>query len=252
MNVLKALKVTNPPLLFQYLTKDCRPITTKSRRHSNADCRFISTEIRRLLAEGIIEPSTSPWRAQVVVTSNENHKKRMCIDYSQTINKFTLLDGYPLPRMKDVINKVSQYHVFSTLDLKNAYHQVELPKEARIYAAFEADGQLFQFTRLPFGLKNAVPCFQRIIDRIIKENDCVGTYAYLDNITFGGKTQENTTKTCKDFWMWWKNTISLSTKVNVFFLLLALICWDTKLRAEHSNRIQSVLNQYWKSQFLII
>ena len=113
----------------------------------------------------IIEPSTSPWRAQVLVTSNENHKKRMCIDYSQTINKFTLLDGYPLRRMQDVINKVSQYRVFSTLDLKNAYHQVELSQEARIYTAFAADGQLFQFTRLPFGLKNAVPCFQSIIDR---------------------------------------------------------------------------------------
>ena len=107
LNLLKALKVTNPPLLFQYLTKDCRPIATKSRRHSNADCRFISIEIRRLPAEGIIEPSTSP-RAQVVVTSNENQKKRMYIDYSQTINKFTLLDGFPLPQMQDVINKVSQ------------------------------------------------------------------------------------------------------------------------------------------------
>ena len=174
LNVLKGLKVTNPPLLFQFLTKDCRPIATKSRRHSNADCRFISTEIRRLLAEEIIEPSTSPWRAQVVVTSNENHKKRMCIDYSQTINKFTLLDGYPLPQMQDVINKVSQYRVFSTLNLKNVYHQVELPKEARICTAFDADGQLFQFTGLLFGLKNAVPCFQRIIDRIIKETIAKG------------------------------------------------------------------------------
>ena len=61
--------------------------------------------------------------------------------------------------MQDVINKVSQYHVFSTLDLKNAYRQVELLKEARIYTAFEADEQLFQFMHLPFGLKNAVPCF---------------------------------------------------------------------------------------------
>ena len=102
--------------------------------------------------------------------------------------------------MQDVINKVSQYRVFSTLDLKNAYHQVELPKEIRIYTAFEAD-EPFQFTRLPYGLKNAVPCFQRIIDRIIKENDCEGTYAYLDNITVGGKLKKNTTKTCKDFLM---------------------------------------------------
>ena len=78
--------------------------------------------------------------------------KRMCIDYSQTINKFTLLDRYPLPQMQDLINKVSQYLAFSRLDLKNAYHQVELPKKARIYTAFEANGQLFQFTPFPFEL----------------------------------------------------------------------------------------------------
>ena len=71
-----------------------------------------------------------------------------------------------------------------------AYHQVELPKEARIYTSFEADGQLFQFTHLPFGLKNAVPFFQRIIDRIIIENDCGGTYAYIDNIIVGGTRQK--------------------------------------------------------------
>ena len=147
-------------------------------------------ETKRLLLEGIIERSNSPWRAQVVVTTNENYKKRMCIDYSQTVNKFTLLDGYPLPRLQDVVNKVSQYNVFSTLDLKSAFHQVELSADDRIFTAFEADGQLFQFIRLPFGLKNAVPSFQRIIDNIIENNNCQGTHAYLDNITVGGKTQK--------------------------------------------------------------
>ena len=114
----------------------------------------------------------------------------MCIDYSQTINKFTLLDGYPLPRMHDVVNKVSQYRIYSALDLKSAYHQMELPEGVRMYTAFEADERLYQFTRLPFGLKNAVPCCQRIIDRIIEENCYKGTYAYLDNITIGGKTKQ--------------------------------------------------------------
>ena len=120
LNVLKALKVTSLPLLFQYLTKGCQPIATKSQHHSNADYCFISTEIKHLLAEKVIEPSTSSWQVQVVVTFNENHKKRMYIDYSQTIDKFTLLDGYPLPQMQDMIYKVSQDHIFSTLDLKNA------------------------------------------------------------------------------------------------------------------------------------
>ena len=76
------------------------------------------------------------------------------------------------------------------MDLKSAYHQVELSKDDRIYTAFEADGGLCQFIRMPFELKNAVPCFQRVIDDIIRVNKCENTYAYLDNITICGKTQE--------------------------------------------------------------
>ncbi|KAI3378314.1 hypothetical protein SNEBB_002033 [Seison nebaliae] len=112
-----------PPRLFRNLTSDCHPIAARSRRYSFDDRRFIENETRRLLSEGIIEPSLSPWRAQVVVTKDETHKKRLAIDYSETINKFTLLDGYPLPRIDDTVNKIAQYRVFSTIDLKSAYHQ---------------------------------------------------------------------------------------------------------------------------------
>ena len=92
---LTTLKV-DPPDLFANLTADVRPIATKSRRYGYEDRKFIDSEVQHLLGEGIIEPSNSPWRAQVVVARNENHKKRMVIDYSQTINRFTLLDAYPL------------------------------------------------------------------------------------------------------------------------------------------------------------
>ena len=153
LGALKPLKAISPPSLFEHLAADCHPVTTKSRRYSKSDNDFIAIETRRLLAEGIIEPSISPWRAQVVVATNANHKKRLCIDYSQTINKYTQLDGYPLPRMQDVVNKVAQYNIYSTLDLKSAYHQITLPVADRKYTAFEANGQLFQFTRMPFGLK---------------------------------------------------------------------------------------------------
>lgn len=126
----------------------------------------------------------------MVVTSNTNHKKRLCIDYSQTINKFKCLDGYPLSRMQDIVRKVSQNKWYSTLDLKIAYHQIALQPEDQEYTAFEADGGLFQFTRVPFGLKNAIPCFQRIINDLIEQNDCKGTWTCLDNVTVAGKTKE--------------------------------------------------------------
>ena len=84
----------DPPQLFVNLSDDCRPIATKSRKYSRDDSVFISSEVKRLLAEGIIEPSLSPWRGQVVVVKGENHRKRIVVDYSQTINRFTQLDAF--------------------------------------------------------------------------------------------------------------------------------------------------------------
>ena len=120
---LTTLNRTSPPL-FANLKLPYKPIATKSRQHSFTDRQFITGEVNKLLDEKIIEPSCSPWRAQVLVTTSEHHKKRMVIDYSQTINKYTQLDAYPLPRIDNLVNNVSQYSIFSTIDLTSAYHQV--------------------------------------------------------------------------------------------------------------------------------
>lgn len=186
---LSTLRV-DPPKLFANLTADCHPISAKSRRYSYEDRMFIEKETQRLLKEGIIEPSDSPWRAQVVVVKDGYRKRRLAIDYSETINKFTLLDGYPLPRIDDTVNKIAQYYVFSTIDLQSAYHQVPIRNEDKPYTAFQASDGLYQFTRVPFGVTNGVACFQRIMDSLIQEEQLMGTYAYLDNVTICGKTQE--------------------------------------------------------------
>ena len=77
----------------------------------------------------------------------------MIIDYSQTINRFTELDAYPLPNINDMVKKIAQYSVFSTIDLRSAYHQIPLKEEDKPYTAFEASGGLYQFNRMPFGIK---------------------------------------------------------------------------------------------------
>ena len=74
----------------------------------------------------------------------------MVVDYSQTINRFTQLDAFPLPRINELVNGISQYRVFSTIDLRSAYHQVPLRQEEKPCTAFEASGGLYQFTRVPF------------------------------------------------------------------------------------------------------
>ena len=90
--------------------------STKSRQYSQADKNFIRQEFEKLLRKEIIEPSVSPWRAQVTVTKNDRHKKRMVIDYSQTITRFTELDAYPVPRIDDLMNNLASGSVYSTLD----------------------------------------------------------------------------------------------------------------------------------------
>ena len=179
-----------PQSLFQHLSPDCRPIVTKSRRYSVADENFIRAEVDRLLCDGVIEPSDSPWRAQVLVTSNERQKRRMVVDYSQTINRFTYLDAYPLPKIDKLITKVSQFSVYSTFDLRSAYHQIPIKENEKSFTAFEACGRLYQFTRIPFGVTNGVACFQRTIDEIIRIEKLNDTFAYLDNVTICGNTVE--------------------------------------------------------------
>ena len=175
------------PSLFSGVPVDCKPIATPSRRFSENDMQFITSEVTRLENEGIIQPSTSPWRAQVVVAASDNGKKRLCIDYSQTINRVTPLDAYPLPKMDQLAKTVAKYKVFSSLDLRSAYHQVPIPDADRPFTAFEANGGLYQFCRIPFGVTNGVACFQRIMNKFISDNGLQDTYAYLDNIVVCGK-----------------------------------------------------------------
>ncbi|GAB1599994.1 uncharacterized protein LOC115215493, partial [Argonauta hians] len=125
-----ALKAANlpEPTLFPGISAGCKPIATKSRRFSEEDLKFIAMEVDKLLDDGIIEPSVSPWRAQVVVVKDETKpkKKRLCVDYSQTVNIYTEQEAFPLPRISDLITKLAKFKYFSTFDLKSAYHQVKI------------------------------------------------------------------------------------------------------------------------------
>ena len=129
----------------------------------------------------------------------ESCKKRLAIDYSETINKFTLLDGYPLPRIHETVNTIAQYRVFSTIDLRSVYHQVAIKGADKPYTAFEAGGKLYHYARIPFGVTNGVACFQGIMDLLIKEEGLVGTYAYLDDVTIYGMTQQEHDDTLTKF-----------------------------------------------------
>ena len=184
-----AATVECPPL-FNCLTSDWRLVCVTSRRYSAADTAYIKSEVKKLFAEGIIMESKSHWRAQpLVVTHRDTGKKRLCTDYSQTVNLFTILDAYSLPKIEDIINKLAKYKVFSTFDLKSACHQLELQEADKAFTAFEAAGRLWEYNRLPFGITDGVLGFQRTMDPIVDSEKLTGTFPYLDNVTVAGRTQ---------------------------------------------------------------
>ena len=134
-----------------------------------------------------------------MVTKNAKHKKRLVVDFSQTVNSYTNLDAYPLSKINELVNNIAQYRVFSTVDLKSAYHQIPLREEDKKFTAFEANRRLYQFRRISFGVTNRVAAFQRTIDNFIAEENLKDTFAYIDEVTICGHDQDEHDRNLKLF-----------------------------------------------------
>ena len=124
--------------LFQNLEPECKAYRQESIQYNESDKLFIPDKINKLLNEGVIEPSFSPWRAQVLVAKVERHKRQMLNDCFQIVNRFTLLNAYPLPIIDEQISAIAKGTIFSTLDLKSASYQTLLCPEDRHFTAFQA------------------------------------------------------------------------------------------------------------------
>lgn len=131
-----------------------------------------------MFREGIIEASHCTWRVQVLLMSSEKHKNKMVIDYSQTINKFILLDAYPLLQtdlIRDIL--LNMVCVYSTLDIWNAYQQVTIKSSDKVYTTFKAEGWLYEIWKIPFDVMNGMASFQRMMDEIILKEKLKSTIA---------------------------------------------------------------------------
>lgn len=171
------------------------PVYTKFYPYPASLRREVETQVEKLLNDGIIRPSRSPYNSPVWIVdkkpdSQGNKQFRMVIDYRK-LNSVTISDRYPIPEISDVLGKLGNSKFFSILDLKSGFHQIPLKNSDIEKTAFSINNGKYEFTRLPFGLKNAPSIFQRALDDILRDHIGRTCYVYIDDIVIFSKSEED-------------------------------------------------------------
>ena len=120
-----------------------------------------------MVNKGFVRPSTSPWGAPVLFVKKKDGSMRLCIDYRE-LNKVTIRNQYPLPRIGDLFDQLQGAKVFSNIDLRSGYHQLKVHDEDVSKTAFRTRYGYFEFLVMPFGLTNAPTSFMDLMNMIFR------------------------------------------------------------------------------------
>lgn len=171
------------------LTSD-KEIKYRPYRLSMAERKIVGEIIEDLLKNSIIRPSQSPYASPVLLVRKKNGEPRLVCDF-RALNRITVKDRFPLPRIDDQIDRLSGSKYFTTLDMAAGFHQIKVhPESVEKLAFITPDGQ-FEYLRMPFGLANAPSIFQRAINIALKDEIQKGiALVYLDDILIPSLTVE--------------------------------------------------------------
>jgi len=136
---------------------------------------------KKMMAEGKIADSESPYRASILFVPKPDGSLRLCVDYGN-LNKFTILNKYRLPLMDELRGRVAGAQVFAKLHLNDGYHLIRMRKGAERETAFRTRYRQYQYKVMPFGLVNPPTTFQTMINKILREFLDHGVVVYLDDI----------------------------------------------------------------------
>lgn len=164
------------------------PFSYRPYHMSKGEQETVRQIIDDLLQNDIIRESNSPYSSPILLVRKKNGEERMCVDYRH-LNRMTVKDRYPLPRIDDQLDKLQGSVLYSSLDLRSGYHQIPIAEGSKKYTAFvTAEGQ-YEYNRMPFGLTNAPSAFQRLMNRVLKAVRQIAAI-YLDDILLYAKTLE--------------------------------------------------------------
>ena len=155
------------------------PVFARPRRLAGDKLAVAKSEFEKMLKMGIVRRSSSPWASPLHVVPKANGGWRPCGDYRQ-LNSVTQDDRYPIPHIHSFNVAAAGESVFSVIDLVRGYHQIPMQADQVQKTAITTPFGLFEFLRMPFGLKNSAQAFQRLMDGVLRGLPFL--FVYLDDI----------------------------------------------------------------------
>ncbi|GJV44341.1 putative nucleotidyltransferase, ribonuclease H [Tanacetum coccineum] len=165
------------------------PVAKSPYRLTPFELEELSGQLKELQDKGFIRPSSSPWGAPVLFVKKKDGYFRMCIDYRE-LNKLTVKNRYPLPRIGDLFDQLQGSQFFSKIDLRPGYHQLRVHEDDIPKTAFRTRYGHFEFTVMPFGLTNGATVFMDLMNRVCRPYLDEFVIVFIDNILIYFKTQE--------------------------------------------------------------
>jgi hypothetical protein len=158
-----------------------KPVFKHQYRLSQFKREELARQVREKVEAGIIQPSRSSFAAPVVLAPKHDGSWRFCVDY-RDLNKVTVPDKFPLPRIDDLLDQLGNNVFFSTMDLAAGFYQIPVAEEDRHKTAFSTPEGLFEWVRMPMGLTNSPATFQRAMNLTLSGLNWTTCLVYLDDI----------------------------------------------------------------------
>ncbi|GKB99151.1 putative reverse transcriptase domain-containing protein [Tanacetum coccineum] len=183
-------KVVHIPIDGETLIiRGATPIARAPYRLAPSEMQELSNQLQELADRGFIRPSTSPWGAPVLFVKKKDESFRMCIDYRE-LNKLTIKNRYPLPRIDDLFDQLQGSSVYSKIDLRSGYHQLRVRDEDIPKTDFRIRYGHYEFQVMPFGLTNAPVVFMDLINRVCKPYLDKFVIVFIDDILIYSRNEE--------------------------------------------------------------
>ena len=171
------------------LESGTKPISKDPYRMAPAEMAELKKQLDELMEKGFVRPSSSPWGAPVLFVKKKDGSFRLCIDY-RGINRVTVKNKYPLPRIDELLDQLRGATCFSKIDLASGYHQIPIAEEDVRKTAFRSRYGHYEFVVMPFGLTNAHAALMKMMNNVFRDYLDEFVIVFIDDILIHSKNQE--------------------------------------------------------------